>query len=171
MNNENVKLLVEEGESLTVEFKEKYTSKIDEDIVGFANTKGGAIILGVGDNGIVVGERLTNELKGKINSLARNCKPDITVDAKQVDTVVVIDVPEGTEKPYYCGSGYFRRLNGNTQKLNHEEIKAMFSENDALPFEEKTVKGFPIMTFRGRKSALLQKRQNSTSGASPQLIF
>ncbi len=140
IDSKRVKLLIKEGESLTVEFKEKYTSKIDEDIVAFSNTKGGVIFLGVCDDGIVKGEKLTNEMKGNINSLARNCKPDITVNAMQIEDVVVIEVPEGTEKPYYCGSGYFRRLNGNSQKMNHEEIRIMFSENEVMPFEEKTVR-------------------------------
>src|SRR5665648_125160 len=133
-----VKLLIKEGESLTVEFKEKYTSKIDEHIVAFSNTKGGVILLGVHDDGLVIGEKLTNEMKGNINSLARNCKPDITVNAIQIEDVVVIEVPEGAEKPYYCGSGYFKRMNGNSQKMNHEEIRIMFSDNEVMPFEEKT---------------------------------
>jgi ATP-dependent DNA helicase RecG len=142
IDSKRVKLLIREGESLTVEFKEKYTSKIDEDIVAFSNTKGGVILLGVCDDGIVRGEKLTNEMKGNINSLARNCKPDIIVNVMQVEGVVVVEVPEGTEKPYYCGSGYFRRLNGNSQKMNHEEIRIMFSENEVMPFEEKTVRDF-----------------------------
>jgi ATP-dependent DNA helicase RecG len=128
IDSKRVILLIKEGESLTVEFKEKYSSKIDEQIVAFSNTKGGVILLGVSDDGIVKGEKLTNEMKGNINSLARNCKPDITVNAMQVEDVVVIEVPEGTEKPYYCGSGYFKRMNGNSQKMNHEEIRIMFSE-------------------------------------------
>ncbi|HAM35227.1 MAG TPA: transcriptional regulator [Elusimicrobia bacterium] len=138
----DVELLIREGEGLAVEFKEKYTSRIDEDIVAFVNTKGGAILLGVRDDGTVAGEKLTNDLKGRINSLARNCKPAIAVEAAQVGNVVVIEIAEGPEKPYSCGSGYFRRLNGNTQKMSHEEIRIMFREHDAFPFEERTARGF-----------------------------
>lgn len=169
--NVNVKLLVMEGESLTVEFKGKYTSKIDEDIVAFANTKGGAILLGVGDDKTVVGERLTNELKGRINSLARNCKPDIPVNIMQVGDAVVIEVPEGTEKPYYCGSSYFRRLNGNTQKMNHEEIKAMFSENDTVPFEEKTVNGFTNNDISREKIRAFTKEAKINTGRISAIDF
>lgn len=46
MNTEKLKLLIAEGEGLTVEFKEKYTPKIDRDIVALANAKGGFIIFG-----------------------------------------------------------------------------------------------------------------------------
>jgi ATP-dependent DNA helicase RecG len=139
---EHVKLLIREGEGLTVEFKEHYTSRIDEDIVAFANAKGGTILLGVRDDGTIAGERLTNELKARINSLARNCKPAITTELSQVGEVVGIVVPEGTEKPYACSSGYYRRLDATTQKMSHDELRIMFAENEPLPFEEKTVRGF-----------------------------
>jgi len=139
---DQVKLLIREGEGLTVEFKERYTPRIDEDIVAFANAKGGTLLLGVRDGGAIIGERLTNDLKAKINSLARNCKPAISVELAQVGEVVAVVVPEGTEKPYSCGSGYYRRLDGNTQKMSHDELRIMFAENEPLPFEEKTVKGF-----------------------------
>jgi len=39
MNRKDVQLLIREGEGLAVEFKEKYTSRIDGDIVAFANTR------------------------------------------------------------------------------------------------------------------------------------
>ncbi len=139
MNAEQIKLFLHEGEGLTVEFKEKFSSHIDEDIVAFANTKGGTLLLGVRDNGVVVGERLTNDLKGRINSIARNCKPSISVNVSQNENIVAIEVPEGSEKPYSCGSGYYRRLNGNTQKMSHDEIRVMFRENDVVSFEEKPV--------------------------------
>lgn len=69
-----VNLMIREGEGLAIEFKEHYTSRIDEDIVAFSNAKGGIVILGVRDDGRIVGGPLTNELKAKINSLTRNCK-------------------------------------------------------------------------------------------------
>jgi ATP-dependent DNA helicase RecG len=139
---EQVKLLIREGEGLTVEFKERYTPRIDEDIVAFANARGGTLLLGVRDDGTVAGERLTNDLKAKITSLARNCKPAITTELSQIGEVVAVSVAEGAEKPYSCSSGYYRRLDGNTQKMSHDELRIMFSENEPLPFEEKAVKGF-----------------------------
>ncbi|MEW6186752.1 MAG: ATP-binding protein [Thermodesulfobacteriota bacterium] len=141
-NFDQAKLLIREGEGLTLEFKEKFTPRIDEDLVAFANTKGGILLLGVRDNGSISGERLTNDLKGRINSLARNCQPPIIIEMRQSMDVVAIEVPEGSEKPYSCKTGYFRRLNGTTQKMSHQEIRIMFRENETIPFEEKTVKGF-----------------------------
>ncbi|MCL2646692.1 MAG: putative DNA binding domain-containing protein [Phycisphaerales bacterium] len=139
---ERVNLLIREGEGLLVEFKEQFTTRIAEDIVAFTNAKGGTLLLGVRDNGTIRGERLTNSMKAIINDVARNCKPPIAVKVAQVGEVVAVVVPEGTEKPYSCSSGYFRRLDGNTQKMSHNELRIMFAENEPLPFEEKTVRDF-----------------------------
>jgi predicted HTH transcriptional regulator len=75
MDIDKVKLLIRQGEGLTIEFKEKYTSRIDEDIVAFANTKGGTLLIGVRDDGAISGERLTNDLKGRINSYQETVSP------------------------------------------------------------------------------------------------
>jgi len=183
---DQVKLLIREGEGLTVEFKERYTPRIDQDIVAFANAKGGTILLGVRDDGAVCGERLTGDMKAKINTLARNCKPTISVEIAQVGLpaslsasrtrqagrgqtgkVVAIVVPEGTEKPYSCSSGYYRRLDGNTQKMSHDELRIMFAEHDPLPFEEKTVRGFTFDEISKAKIRAFTKAADIRIGRTP----
>ena len=139
MKSEELKLLIAEGEGLTVEFKEKYTSKIDRDLVAMANAKGGFILLGVNDQGDVTGEKLTNQMKAEILSLARNCEPHIPITKiSQVDRVVAIEIPEGEEKPYSCSSGYFRRLDAVTQKMTQKEVGLFFRNATAISFEERT---------------------------------
>lgn len=144
MNKEQLQLLIAEGEGLTLEFKERYSSKIDRDIVAMANSKGGYILLGVDDNGKITGEKLTNAMKAEIQSLARNCEPNIQLgNILKLDQVVVIEVPEGDEKPYSCSSGYFRRLDAITQKMTQQEVRAIFREAIDTSFED-----FPCPNFQ-----------------------
>ncbi len=70
MTHNDLQLLIRESEGLTVEFKEKYSSKIVQDMAAFANTKGGYILLGVDDNCNSKGETLTNKMKAEIVDLA-----------------------------------------------------------------------------------------------------
>ena len=140
MSPDEITILIKEGEGLTVEFKGHFSSRIDEDMVAFANTKGGVILLGVRDDKTISGERLTNDLKARINSLARNCQPPISITIKQIQEIVVVDVPQGEEKPYSCRTGYFRRLDGTTQKMTNSELRIMFQENELIPFEDKIVR-------------------------------
>jgi len=168
---ERVSLLIREGEGLMVEFKEQFTSRIAEDIVAFANAKGGTLLLGVRDDGTVRGERLTNSMKATINDVARNCKPSIAVTLAQVGEVVAVIVPEGTEKPYACSSGYFRRLDGNTQKMSHDELRIMFAENDPMPFEEKTVRDFTFADISKAKINAFTKEADIRIGRTTAVDF
>ncbi|MEK6672521.1 MAG: RNA-binding domain-containing protein [Nitrospirota bacterium] len=134
---DKINILIKEGEGLTVEFKEHFTVRIDEDMVAFANTKGGTILLGVRDDRTIAGEKLTNDLKASINSIARNCAPPIQTKIKHIQNIAAIEVPQGEEKPYSCASGYFRRLDGTTQKMSNHELRVMLQEHEASLFEEK----------------------------------
>ncbi len=144
MNIDQLKLLIAEGEGLTVEFKEKYSPKIDRDIVAFANTKGGQILLGVGDHGATVGETLTNKMKAEIVDLARKCEPSIDVRVAQVDRSVVVSIEEGHEKPYSCSAGSFRRLDAISQKMTQKEMYTILRESLDKTFEDVPRKDFGL---------------------------
>ena len=114
MDVNKVQILVQEGEGLTVEYKERYTPRIDRDIVAFANSKGGILLLGVDDAGRVVGEKLTNKMKAEINAIARNCDPRYSLKAgkeagkKTVEKGLVEKYGENTEQVRRkCGENYF----------------------------------------------------------------
>ncbi len=134
---DKINILIKEGEGLTVEFKERYTPKIDRDIVAFANSKCGLLLLGVDDRGKIVGENLTNKMKAEINAIARNCDPSIHIKKiHQEGNIVVVEVAEGDEKPYGSSSGYYRRLDAVTQKMTHREVRSLFRETDNISFED-----------------------------------
>lgn len=142
MDIDELELLLKEGEGLTIEFKESFSSKLDKDMVAFANTHGGCIFLGVDDSGKIVGQNLANDLKAKINSLARNCEPGVTVKGiEQIAQVVVITIAESAEKPHSCSAGYYRRLDAATQKMNQKELKLLFEASSSKPrFEDQVNK-------------------------------
>lgn len=136
MKAEELELVIKEGEGLSVEFKEKFTTRVDRDIVAFSNTRGGFLILGVDDSGQIVGEKLTNKMKADIHAIARNCDPEIRIKSiMQFGDVVVVEIPEGEEKPYSSSSGYYRRLDAVTQKMTQKEVRFFFRETDTLLFE------------------------------------
>ena len=56
-------------ESEILELKEKYTDTITKEIVSFLNGTGGSIIIGVKDNGTVVGVDKVDEVLRKISDI------------------------------------------------------------------------------------------------------
>jgi ATP-dependent DNA helicase RecG len=76
-------------------------------------------------------------MKADINSLARGCDPHVSIKSiAQVGNVVIIEIPEGDEKPYSCSSGYFRRLDAVSQKMSQKELRMIFRETADRTFED-----------------------------------
>ncbi|MDD5344565.1 MAG: ATP-binding protein [Smithella sp.] len=127
--------------------------------MALANSRGGYILLGVSDDGKMTGEKLTNQMKAEISSLARNCDPHISIaKISQTGDVVAIEVPEGLEKPYSCSSGYFRRLDGMTQKMTQKEVRLIFRAATDMSFESLPCKGFSFEDVQlGKVRAFLKE--------------
>lgn len=165
-------LLIKEGEGLTIELKEKYTTRIAEDMVAFANSRGGTIILGVRDDRKITGERLTGSLKAQIQSLARNCTPAIEVMVAQAGEVITVAVPEGREKPYSCSAGYFRRLDAVTQKMTNHELRVLFRDTDGVRFEQQICRSCRMKDISPQKiRQFCQAASISMRGISPEAVL
>jgi predicted HTH transcriptional regulator len=64
MTSEMIDLLISEGEGLRIEFKERFSTKIDRDIVALSNAKGGYILLGVTD---ISGGQISGQIGGQLS--------------------------------------------------------------------------------------------------------
>ena len=135
MNKEEVSLLLSEGEGYKVEFKENI-SKLDKEIVAFANSSGGLILVGIDDTGIIKGVNVTNALKSQVQDIANNCEPKADILMESCDNILVIKVLEGGDKPYKCSSGFYKRIGPNSQKLSRDEIISLFKSEGRSKFDE-----------------------------------
>ena len=63
MNLQEVRSLASKGEGLKIEFKKKaaFPEKIVREVIAFANTQGGDLLIGVDDDGNVSGQRFIEE--------------------------------------------------------------------------------------------------------------
>lgn len=131
MKVNSLKSLVAKGESLNLEFKLKanHPQRILNELVAFANSKGGQLLIGVDDNGVLNGlddgdediyllERLINE----------QIYPQLSCNIEKIaisktKEIVIVEVAQGSKKPYYVnetgkkqGTAYVR--------IKDESIKA-----------------------------------------------
>ena len=60
MTPDDLRILIQEGEGTTLEFKESLSSSFARELVALANTIGGKILLGVRDDGTVIGVHDSN---------------------------------------------------------------------------------------------------------------
>jgi len=135
------------GENLHTEFKESLISNQDiaKSIVCFANTDGGQIIVGVSANGEIVGVDNLDELIRRIEDVAYNkCEPPITIIQETVSvdeqTVLIINVPKGAQRPYRTGSGlcYIRSTN-RCRQASREELLRLFQATESIYYDENEI--------------------------------
>jgi len=145
MNQEELKLILQEGENYFTEFKE-CLSGLDKEIVAFANSSGGRVFLGIDDKNNVKGIKITNKLKSDVISTARNCDPSIDINLDFVKynekEILIVDVSEGKDKPYHCKPGFYMRIGSSSQKLKRDEILDFMIETNKKTFDSLTNREF-----------------------------
>jgi predicted HTH transcriptional regulator len=109
MNVKELKNLVRQGEGTTLEFKLKanHPEKIIREIVAFANTKGGKLLVGVGDDKTIPGLKFVDEEEYMlVRAIERNCFPPLDYEIERIAItderdVLVFNIPKSQEKPHY----------------------------------------------------------------------
>ena len=113
MTPNDLNILIQEGEGTTLEFKENLSSSFARELVALANTIGGKILLGVRDDGTVIGVHDSNALRARIQDIARNCDPPVKVLTEPVGGVLAVHRIGFIEK---AGTG-IRRIRDEAREL------------------------------------------------------
>src|SRR5512133_849229 len=107
MDARTLRAVIELGESDTVEFKRKFSGyeKIAREMIAIANTRGGMLLIGVDDDGTIVGVRSEKSEIDLVMAAAEHyCEPPIEaeIDIIEVDgeDVIAIRIPESHTKPH-----------------------------------------------------------------------
>lgn len=107
MNINEIKEIIDGGESSKVEFKRKVTDarKIAKEISALANTRGGTILIGVDDDGTIYG--VASE-KSEIQIVQEACQfhiqppivPEVEVVFLYGQYIVIINIKQSHQKPH-----------------------------------------------------------------------
>jgi len=141
VRSEDLKKLLEGGESETVEFKESFNKEVLETSGAFANTKGGVIIIGASDRGEIKGIRIGKEtLKDRGNQISQITEPRIIPEIELAEingkTVVVIWIKEFPIKPVSVRGRYFRRVRNSNQIMQMQEIAQMHFQSTGMSWDK-----------------------------------
>ena len=144
MNQSALSNLVALGEGFTNEFKLSGSAGLGREICAFANATGGTILLGVADNGEVLGVANHNRLKSKVQSIARSADPPIAVEIESAGQVLCVRVPAQQSKPYSFGGKFFIREGANSQQMSREEIREFFFNEGLIRYDETPCRSFDL---------------------------
>lgn len=129
--------MIENGEGLTVEFKQRFSSfeKIAKEMIAFANTRGGYILIGVDDDKSIYGmasEKSDIELVKE--SAEKYCVPPINykVETIEIDRkdILIVEVAESKIKPHRI-QDYKNKL-----ELNNAQVYVRINDKSVLAGKE-----------------------------------
>ncbi len=146
--------LIARGENTRIQYKKGQdvtnAKSLDGEMAAFANSKGGRILIGVDDDGSVIGLspddiRRINQL---ISNTATDCvRPSINPETENISVggklVIVVTVHEGISKPYADNEGVFWVKSGADKRrvTSREEVQRMFQSADLVHADEVPVDG------------------------------
>ena len=127
MANKLLQNIIRQGESETVEFKTSFNDEVIISLVAFANTKGGAVFIGISDEREVIGvnlgketvQRWLNEIKNKTEPAITPANKEHKADDKTYVTIHVQEFPVGL---LLFKDRYYKRVNNSNHQLSPAEI-------------------------------------------------
>ena len=136
-------------ESDHLELKEIVTTDLKKEIIAFANTSSGEILIGVDRRGVVVGlDNCDHEMEKVGNMIRDGIHPDLTQLTKiecvtiEEKSIIRILVQSGTKKPYHLTdkglkpSGVFIRHGVSSVPVSETAIRELIKDTDGVIYDE-----------------------------------
>ena len=169
MTTENIKQIIAQGEGTEVEFKTAtfdLPRSIYETICAFLNRKGGTILLGVEDDGTIVG---VNEeaISRQMDTLAKDMNnskiisPTSYLSTEVFDIegkkIVYIYVPESSQAHSHNSIYYDRNQDGDFKIRNQNQITSLFIRKQESYTENKVFPYLDMSDFEEKQFDLVRK--------------
>jgi len=138
--------LISEVENENLEFKESLRLKeeIGQAVSAFSNANGGSILVGVSNDGKVIGADIgRNTLEELANHIKRNTDPAIFPSVKVLDVegkkIIVIEVKESAEKPVFFKNHAYKRVGKTNQRISSSEMRKLAKESGVKVYWDERV--------------------------------
>ena len=163
MTPEELGQLIRGGENSSVEFKRETIANHDlaKELAAFLNLQGGTVLLGVDDDGRIVGAQ-RERLEDWVAELCRvKLEPQVLPslawvrDAEPGKHVLAVSVTSGPDKPYARVHNnrktYYVRVGGTSREASREELERMYQASGRLQYGLKPVPGADVAVLDRRR--------------------
>lgn len=132
MNQQELAQLVSMGEGLHLEFKRRVPepTRVAKEVIAFANTRGGRLLLGVDDDSAIVGVKDAEEEEFSLQqALETHCEPHVALRIERIPVtskrdVLLVSIPPSPRKPHFLVEG----VNGHTVRTAYVRVDHMSVE-------------------------------------------
>jgi predicted HTH transcriptional regulator len=148
MNANELLALIAQGENQALEFKQTWPrpEQLASEIVAFANSNGGTIVLGVSDHKEIVGIDNEPPREEWVMNIARSdIEPalDVSYQTLPVDgkTLALIHVSKGQDTPYQTGDKYYIRVGSTNRSPTQSEFMRLYQLAGVFHYDAVAVQG------------------------------
>lgn len=146
MNKVDLYARIAGGEDSFTEFKRDVSQRIDfaSEMIAFANMEGGSILIGVNDDGVIVGVAEPRGVEEAVVNIARhNCVPPLnpvieSIQDDEGNAIVVVEVPRRIYAPHENNSGQCYIRVGSTKRLCTPQERARLLQAASLVHVDET---------------------------------
>jgi len=147
MDKEELTEIIEKGEDSFTEFKEEkvHSDDLAAEIVAFANTEGGRILLGISDKKEIKGVSKSDREMQRIENISHNnCEPSLAVSIEKIKVnkkiILCIYMSKGPERPYRTNRGvYYIRTSSGKRQASREELLRLYQSTRSIYYDELSV--------------------------------
>lgn len=141
--------MIAAGEGQNVEFKRDISQRSDTagELIAFANTSGGTLLVGITDDGQIIGVSDPDAIMNALASISRdNCRPSLYPIIERVDVngmpIIAVRVEKRTGPPYENNSGQcYIRVGATKQLASPQQRARMLQQSGLYHFDETPVVG------------------------------
>ena len=135
----NINLL--QGESKFVEYKREYTKTLLKTVSAFSNYHDGYIVIGVNDDGKIIGVRDLEEVRLSIeNAINDSIEPkpffEIMFDSIKDQNIVVLKVYKGDYTPYTVNQKAYKRMDTSSVQVDKHGYEELILQGRNMSYEE-----------------------------------
>jgi ATP-dependent DNA helicase RecG len=167
MTTQFLQNLIQEGEGFTVEFKECVNSlnnSVYETVCSFSNRYGGYILLGVKDNGEIIGvnPKAVSDIKKNFVNMLNNpqkVSPSLLLSLSEIEcdgkTVLFVYVPVSSQVELCSGRIFDRNGEADIDVTNSVDLAANLFSRKSKMFSEREI--FPYVTEKELRLDLMPR--------------
>ena len=188
MDEQSLKNIIAQGETITVEFKSwiKANSMKDRinfvvpELIAFANSKGGTVYLGIEDNGDVTGCSGNYDLQNICESIYEKTRPPMFTDIEEINyqgkKIIAISVAHDGNTYATSDGRCLRRLGKNSKPYYPDEMSHIYSVAQTPDFSsqiiaESSVDDINLMVVYSLKEKLKLRDADSTLPQMDDMAF
>jgi ATP-dependent DNA helicase RecG len=153
MDIDKLQSIIKTGESVCLEFKTT-TSQLKatfETICAFLNGQGGIVLIGVKNDGQIIGQDITDNTRQEIAREIKKIEPPAQIDVSYINIknnkfVIVFEANFGRHAPYTYDGRSYERIQSSTCKMSQHQYEQLLVKRGQLSYswEDQLADGYDL---------------------------